>query len=778
MVEKLSSEHQQMLRQESSINDEVIEARGYRTLITKAEAKQRGFSSLQARVPALLLPLWTVDGECPTAQIRPNEPRIKNGKKIKYETPFKSQVRLDINPIARPWLRDLSRPLFITEGIKKGDAAVSRGLCCIALLGVYNWRGTDDGNAVAELPDWEAVALKSGDGTPHRVYICFDSDVMQKREVALALKRLMRFLQRRGADVKVIYLPSKPGGEKQGLDDFFAGGHSVDELLGYAQAELRYIPGDDDGKKSQSSKLLEIAANITCFHTPDQKGFACVPINSHFENLSIQSGAFRDWIIREFRLAEEISPGSQAVQDAVNQLSAKARFDGEQHEVHVRVAAQGEVIYLDLCDSDWRVVCITKDGWEVVPAQSIPVKFRRARGMLALPEPRKGGTLADLRKFINVHDEDWVLVLSWLVAALRPDRPFPVLVLHGEQGSAKSTTARLLRSLIDPNRAQLRSAPSDKRDLMIAATNSWLVCLNNLSHVNPWLSDALCCLSTGGGFATRELHSDNEEALFEAMRPIMLNGIEELVTRGDLLERSLVLHLPSITDSSRRDEEEIEREFESARPFILGALLEAVSTALRNMGSISLAKRPRMADFAKWSVAAEPAFLCGAGEFLRRHTENRVTADELAVESSPIASALLAFIKQKQHWTGTAAQLLPQLSAFAGDQRQSSSWPKTPQRLGGQLVRLAPSLRAFGIEIRSGRYGDREGGTGRRLISVDLIEEHLSQLSRLSSASDFDPNSDEDSDNPFIVRSNSSHKLPYHMEYCDDSDKGDDEDDY
>jgi hypothetical protein len=156
-----------------------------------------------------------------------------------------------------------------------------------------------------------------------------------------------------------------------------------------------------------------------------------------------------------------------------------------------------------LCNTEWQAVRITAEGWSVVESKDLPIKFRRTRGMLALPLPQYGSTLGEIRSFINVRADDWVLVAAWLVAAMRPGRPFPVLTLNGEQGSAKSTTARILRALVDPNKAALRSVRRDERELMIAATNGWLVALDNLSNIRSWLSDALCRLSTGGGFATR-----------------------------------------------------------------------------------------------------------------------------------------------------------------------------------------------------------------------------------------------------------------------------------
>lgn len=140
-----------------------------------------------------------------------------------------------------------------------------------------------------------------------------------------------------------------------------------------------------------------------------------------------------------------------------------------------------------------------------------------------------------------------------------------------------------------------------------AANNGWLIALDNLSHLSPWLSDAMCRLATGSGFATRELYSDADEAMFAAQRPIILNGIEELATRDDLLDRSLLLYLPTIPEDKRKHEAGFKRVFEAASPLILGAILDCVSSAMQTLPGINLKRLPRMVDFAQCACAAAPA---------------------------------------------------------------------------------------------------------------------------------------------------------------------------
>jgi hypothetical protein len=229
----------------SSIAKPVARARGYSSVMTKAELKRLGFADAQCRVPGLLIPVWNVYGEIAMYQWRPDQPRIKNGKAIKYETLFGTTMVLDVHPFIREHLCNPQVPLWVTEGVRKGDAAVSAGLCCIAVLGVWNFRGANGHGGSTILSDWEAIALRG-----REVFLVYDSDVMRKREVAAALERLGAWLTSRGAKVRYVYLPAGPGGIKVGLDDYLAVGHSVDDLLALASSDLRRPVSDnsnDDG---------------------------------------------------------------------------------------------------------------------------------------------------------------------------------------------------------------------------------------------------------------------------------------------------------------------------------------------------------------------------------------------------------------------------------------------------------------------------------------------------------------------------------------------------
>lgn len=471
-------------------------------------------------------------------------------------------------------------------------------------------------------------------------------------------------------------------------------------------------------KPSKATILVRLALEVGAelFHTPEGEAYATVPIDGRRETWPLRTKTIRRWLARLFYESTEEAPGSQAIQDALGVLEGRGLFDGVEHEVHVRTAEHDGAIYLDLADPEWRAARVTPAGWEIVT--NPPVRFKRARGMLPLPAPVPGGSLEDLRPFLNYADEDdFRLMVAWLVMALRPAGPFPVLALHGEQGSGKSTAAEALRMLIDPNEALLRPPPRDERDLVIAGSNGRIVALENISVIQPWLSDALCRVSTGSGFATRELYTDADEAIFSVQLPVVLNGIVEVVIAGDLQDRSIVLTLPRITEYVSEDD--LWDEFERARPQLLGALLDTVAHAMANERTVELAELPRMADFARWTAAACGAVGWDADALLAAYAHNRAAANETTLDASPLVGPLREF----GDFEGSATELLAELVEIVGDgAARAKVWPKSPSALSGALRRLAPNLRRAipPIEIEF----DREGGSrgGRRLIRVRRME--------------------------------------------------------
>jgi hypothetical protein len=474
--------------------------------------------------------------------------------------------------------------------------------------------------------------------------------------------------------------------------------------------------GFSEGAIKQADMLVELAEEADLFHSADRTAYADLIIDDHRETWPIRSRGFRHWLARRYYDSGEGAPGSTALQSALGVIEAKANFGAPQRAVHLRIGGLLNTIYLDLCDEQWRAVEIDPNGWRVV--SSPPVRFRRAAGMQPLPVPVAGGSIATLRSFLNIKsDADFVLVVAWILAALSNRGPYPVIALSGEQGSAKSTFSGLIRSVLDPNTAPLRALPREDRDLFIAASNGHVLAFDNVSGLPHWISDTLCRLATGGGFAVRQLYTDQDEILFEAARPAILNGIEDFVTRPDLADRSLFLTLSPIPERERRPEAELRAAFEAERPRILGVLLDAVVTGLSRLSQTRLEKLPRMADFALWAAACETAFW-PAGTFEAAYRSNRDEAVDNVIDSDPIASAVRTMMLHKTNWSGTASDLLLILLRIAGEGvARSRSWPKTPRALAGKLRRALTFLRKIGIEITF----SREGRGRARIIHIAAI---------------------------------------------------------
>lgn len=472
----------------------------------------------------------------------------------------------------------------------------------------------------------------------------------------------------------------------------------------------------EDGKETQAQKLIALARGAELWKTPTDEFFATFEVNGHKEHWPIKRGGFRRWLARKFYELEGKPPSAQAMQDTLNMLEAFAQFDGEEYEVYTRLAVKDDVIYLDLVNEDWEAVEITKNGWQVI--KNAPVKFCRGHGSRPLPYPVKGGSIEELRRFVNVPDDDaWRLLVAYILGAFIPAGGYPVLVLYGEQGSAKTVTTKVIKELIDPSKPLIRSMPKEDMDLIIAAQGSLLLAFDNVNNLPPWLSDAICRLSTGAGFGTRKLYTNDEEAVFDAKRPSVLNGITDIVSRHDLIDRMIILTLQPIPENMKKKEDIFWEEFNEAKPRILGALLDVVATGLANKDKVSLTCLPRMADFAFWVVACEPALPWKSGEFMKSYRANRKEAIEAAIENNELSAAVMEFAKREGEWIGTARELLDKLSFLVGEKvSNQKGWPKAANDLTRRLNLAANFLRSSGVEIE---HGGREAK--RRCIRITYI---------------------------------------------------------
>lgn len=484
----------------------------------------------------------------------------------------------------------------------------------------------------------------------------------------------------------------------------------LDDLESRAERDLERVckaaAGDREKRKGIAQQLIEIGAEQHLFADDDGVGYMQVHVGGHTECYPVESQQTRDWLAAEFYRLTEKGANRNAVADAIATLNAKARFSrAGPRAVHLRTGAVGNAIFIDTGDKSWSSWRITSS--KIERDHSAQCLFRRCQKSLPLPEP-DGADLSPIWDLIPCRVEQRPLIAAYIAGALRPRSPYPVLLFTSEQGTGKSEATRRVKSITDPSSVPLRSPPREERDLCVAALNSHVLAYDNLSGCPAWLSDGICRLATGGGIAARQLFTDTTEVLLQIARPVILNGIDDLASRPDLAERSLLVELEAITH--RRTEADLRRMYDRSAGRIFGAVLESLRLAMRDAGSIDIGTKPRMADFATWAAAAMPALGFTAQEFLNAYRSSIRSATLGAIEASPVATAIIELSERNPAgWQGTVGGLLHAIEPDHPDR----TFPTTPEKLSNVLRRLAPAFREAGISVV---IGDRD--SRGRLVTI------------------------------------------------------------
>lgn len=459
------------------------------------------------------------------------------------------------------------------------------------------------------------------------------------------------------------------------------------------------------------SEVVEELLTGTSMLFRDQYGTAYIaPSGNGSDVMKIHSSDFKHWL--SGRLYKEYGKvvSANTLNSVIQVLSGTARHENRVRQLSVRISFDGNTLLYDLGDE---VIEVDKSGWRLTLKQ--PIAFRRYPHQKNQSFPEEGGSVNDLLKFTNIKNEDeCLLFLVFTVLAFLPGFPHPLLLLHGPQGSGKSTPMRLLKELVDPSAIQGLSAPKDEPSFVQLAHHHAFVVFDNLSNIPVWFSDALARASTGDGFSKRALYTDDDDVVYKIQRTIALNGINQVVTKADLLDRSILIGLKRIEPTERMPEDIFWKTFHEEKPNILGAIFSVLSKAIGEIGDLELTDLPRMADFAKWGYVVAEVMGYGGEKFITAYKSNISRQNEEAIEASPVAQAVIEFMHSTSEWSGTAGELLRrlnQISAF-NDLKSSMLWPKDPQWLSKRLNEVEPNLQAAGI------YFDRFTRNQQRILII------------------------------------------------------------
>ena len=489
--------------------------------------------------------------------------------------------------------------------------------------------------------------------------------------------------------------------------------------------------GDDDGQDGDSQADIAIAlvnkSGARLFHDDEDVPFAEVPVDDHLEIWPVESKQFKKWMNLLFWNSRKKALKEQPRKDAISTLAGLAEIEGTEHKVYLRAAFQDGRHYIDLCNEKWSVVEIDASGWR--PLDRSPVKFRRTSNMEALPVPAAGGDHSLLWPLVNVRKSDRRFILTWIIDSMRENTQCPVLEIVGGHGSAKSTVHKFIRRLFDPNTVDLRGAPKTDDDIWVAAKNNRCVSLENMSSASPRMQDTLCVIGTGGGQAGRALYTNFDETTMRALNPIIINGINPVITAGDLADRAVRIHVPKLDRRKIRQESEIRDAFIESQQSIFSGILDVFVAALGVIDSIKLDEKPRMLDYSILGEAIgkvlewENSFTCA-------YIAMREALLIEATQGSPVIMAIVEMVTNAGTFHGTYKDLLIKLDDNQYRSR-GEGWPTSPRGLSGLITRHEPGLSAMGFKVDRSTHGK----TGNK-VRIELIKKSVCDQENKESGND------------------------------------------
>ncbi len=566
---------------------------------------------------------------------------------------------------------------------------------------LYEWAPEFDPGLIADCPTW----LIERDLKKSRVYDLLDGvPVGQRNDAAarvcgliLSALPIEEFETNGWARIRAWNMKNDPPLSDEELAGVF---HSIAKA---EQQQRNEEIESEDERKSQSSSIIELieSKNIELFHSDLQEPYARVEIDGHFEIQKLDSQAFKRYLSKLYWDEEELAIGTNVIKNVLNVLEAKAIHEGKEFTLWNRVAWHEGAIWYDLSDKNHRAVRITADGWEVV--EHPPILFQRYSHHKPQVLPIKGGDPRAFLDYFRSSDQgSKLLLLVTTISHLIPDIPHVVLMVHGSHGSAKTTSLRFVKRIVDPSQVETIGPMGDDKEFAQVLSHNYFVVLDNLSKLSESLSDTLCRAVTGHAGFKRILFTTDDDYIYRFKRCIGLNGITAVAKKPDLLQRSIHIALERIPDDERREESDLWPAFEAALPSILGGMFDALSRAMASKPDIRLKNNFRMADFTTWGCAITEALGINRQKFFDAYADNIGTQNEEIVVEEPVALAVIAFAKQRQEWKGTAAELLALLNHQTEQDNieRLFSWPKKPNKLSQKLTELAPTLATAGAYVK------------------------------------------------------------------------------
>lgn len=508
--------------------------------------------------------------------------------------------------------------------------------------------------------------------------------------------------------------------EKEDIFDWIEAGHTMEDVLNLPDFDLisfmsNYSKKSEKGyktmggnvKETQAEKLVRLiegTPDIKLFHDHSSEFYAVIPIDEHREIWDVHTDIFKFWLQKLYRDNEHKIINKENLTQTIDILCAKALFENKKEiSLNTRIARDKteHAIWYDLTNSDWQTVKITEHGWTI--ENNPPILFKRFEHQKPQLLPCENGDIRKILKYVNVQHYQ-TLFLTWIVCSVIPEIQHPMIILHGEKGAAKTTASKLLKDLIDPSKLDASMLPKKFDDFTVTLDQHWFLTFDNVSSISDDTSDALCQAITGSGIQKRKLFTDAQSHIVTFQRCILMNGINNMATRSDLLDRSILIELTRISESDRKEFTIMMKDFMEDLSSILGGIFNLLSTAMKLYPFVHLDSLPRMADFARWGFAVGEA-MGGLGQkFLDEYVENQSIQNKEALDTDLVAVLLVSFMENRYEWEGRVSELYLSLKNFAlqtGINTNCKDFPKQPNILSRKLNELRSNLQFAGITFES-----------------------------------------------------------------------------
>lgn len=476
------------------------------------------------------------------------------------------------------------------------------------------------------------------------------------------------------------------------------------------------VTESEDKKETQAEILLRSTDKASLFMNETEEPYVVFEVDDHKEIHKLGSQKTEMWLRKQYLEQTGKPLRSDALNQVRDTLQTKAYFENNTKKLYKRVAKHEDAFYYDLADRSWSTVKITKEG--CIIDNSPPILFERNKNMKSQVLPDFEANPSEILDAINKHyniknHDDMILYATYLITCFVPDISHPILVLYGEKGAAKSTTMTMTRIIVDPAVQMLLSMPSSGPNLALTLANNYMPCFDNLDTLSSDKSDMLCTACTGGGFSKRKLYTDDEEVILQFKRCVVLNGINLVATKPDLIDRAILVELDRIKPTVRKTDEDIWQAFYKDLPKIKGAIFKVLSKAMSIYQTIELEKVGRLADFTRWGYAVAEAMEIGGERFLEVYLENQNRGNEEAIDSHPVATAIVALMRDNGTWSGSVSELLKKLEFIAEKElinTRVKAWPKSANVLSKRLKEVKSNLEDVGLY-----YDIRHAGSHKKV---------------------------------------------------------------